>query len=66
MMTNTKTRSAHSREKEILKAKGYSYRSGAPVLGVNFSHLSRVLNGYRTSKSLLKRIESMPAKGGRA
>ena len=63
-MTNTKTRSAHTRAKQILKSKGYSYRSGAPVLGVNFSHLSRVLNGHRTSQSLLKRIEAMPRKGG--
>lgn len=62
-MTNTKTRSAHTREKRLLKAKGYSYRKAAPELGVNFSHLSRVLNGHRESKSLLKRIEALPAKG---
>lgn len=60
MMTNTKTRRAHSRHKRMLAAKGWSYRTAAPILEVHWTHLNRVLQGERVSKALLKRIETMP------
>lgn len=58
-MTTTKPQTRHKR---ILKGLGLSYRKAAPILGVHFTHLDRVLQGRRESKSLLKRIESL--KGG--
>lgn len=45
--------------KRILKERGWSYRTAAPVLGVQFSHLFRVLKGERKSSALLKRIEQI-------
>lgn len=61
-MTTTKP---HTRHKRILKKAGLSYRKAAPILGVHFTHLDRVLQGRRESKSLLKRIEDL-GKGGKA
>ncbi len=46
----------------MLKTKGWSYRSVARELGVNYCHLSQVLNGHRVSASLLGRIEALPAR----
>ena len=60
MMARTK---AHTKHKRLLREKGWSYRNAAPVLGVHFSHLDRVLQGHRESKALLARIESLPRKG---
>lgn len=48
------------RYKRALKKKGWSYRTAAPALGVHFTHLNRVLQGERTSRSLLERIEKLP------
>ncbi len=48
--------------KRILKRKGYSYRDAAPLLHVHFVHLSMVLNGHRTSKCLIKKINALPPK----
>jgi len=45
-----------------LKAKGWSYRLAAADLGVCYQHLSEVLNGHRTSRRLLSRIESLPVR----
>ncbi len=49
--------------KQVLKAKGYSYRQAAPVLGVHFTHLAKVLTGDRISASLLRRISDLPPRG---
>lgn len=46
--------------KVTLKARGWSYRSAAPVLRVSYQHLSEVLNGKRISRRLLTAIERMP------
>jgi transcriptional regulator with XRE-family HTH domain len=43
-----------------LKAKGYSLRTAAAALGVDFSHLHRVLKGERESASLLRRAQALP------
>ncbi len=46
--------------KQILKARGWSYRRAAPALGVHYMHLYAVLSGQRESRSLLNRIASLP------
>lgn len=46
--------------KQVLKEKGYTYRQAAPVLGVHFTHLAKVLTGVRISASLLRRISELP------
>ena len=61
-MTITKPTPA-TRHKRLLREKGWSYRTAAPVLEVHWTHLNRVLQGERISKSLLKRIEALPKKG---
>lgn len=53
----------HSRHKQLLKKRGWSYRTAAPVLDVHWTHLYRVLKGTRHSKALLARIEALPEKG---
>lgn len=47
---------------EILRSLGHTYRSAAPLLGVHFTHLHKVLTRQRHSASLLSRIESLPAR----
>jgi hypothetical protein len=39
-----------------LKAKGYSYRAAAPILGVSYQHICLVLTGKRESSRLIGRI----------
>ena len=59
---------ARSLAKQLLKDRGYSYRTAAPALGVCYQHLAFVLNGQRQSLRLLKRISDLlpaPAKGER-
>ena len=46
--------------KETLALLGWSYRAAAPLLGVNFSHLAKVLTGRRESKRLLAAIAALP------
>jgi hypothetical protein len=46
--------------KKTLKNRGWTYREAAPVLGVCFTHLCRVLTGERVSESLLRRISEIP------
>lgn len=48
--------------REGMKAKGWSLRTAAPVLGVHFTHIQKVLAGERHSQSLVKRIAGLPAK----
>ncbi|MBK1884120.1 hypothetical protein JIN85_16995 [Luteolibacter pohnpeiensis] len=45
---------------ELLQGKGYSTRSAAKLLGVDHTHLFRVLTGKRSSHSLLARIDTLP------
>lgn len=47
---------------DLLRAKGWTLRPAAKLLGVNHVHLHYVLNGSRPSASLLRRIESLPTK----
>lgn len=42
--------------KRKLCEKKISYRRAAPALGVHWTHLYKVVNGYRKSKSLSLRI----------
>lgn len=56
------TTKPHAHHKRLLKKKGWSYRKAAPVLGVHFTHLDRVLQGARESRALLQRIEELPAR----
>lgn len=46
--------------KAILKTRGWSQRRAAAALHVTQTHLSLVLNGRRTSRSLLIRIDALP------
>lgn len=48
--------------RQTLKKKGWSYRSAAPLLGVNFSHLYRVLSGERHSERVLTGVATLPAR----
>ena len=43
-----------------LKARGWSYRAAAPVLGVTYQHLCYVLNGHRASRRVMASIHSIP------
>lgn len=43
-----------------LRAKGWTMRPAAALLGVHWSHLHRVLSGERHSRSLLSRVEQLP------
>lgn len=43
-----------------LREKGWTLRPAAKVLGVNFTHLHRVLRGDRHSASLLRRVAKLP------
>jgi hypothetical protein len=47
----------------MLKSRGWSYRSVAPVLGVTHIHLSYVLNGHRISRRLLESLKNVPLRG---
>jgi hypothetical protein len=46
--------------KARLRAKGWTLRPAAALLGVHWTHLNRVLRGERHSASLLRRVESLP------
>ena len=46
--------------KQVLKAKGYSYRQAAPVMGVCYQHLCLVLTGKRESARILRKISELP------
>jgi lambda repressor-like predicted transcriptional regulator len=46
--------------KSELKKKGWSNRRAAPVLGVTYPHLNKVLNGHRESRRLLAAIAELP------
>lgn len=56
-----------SQAKVLMKERGHSYRSAAKFLGVHFTHLDRVLQGHRESKTLMAKISNLPIrrKGGR-
>lgn len=41
-------------------AKGWTLRQAAKRLGVQFTHLHRVLAGDRHSASLLRRVQALP------
>lgn len=43
-------------------AAGWSYRSAALHLGCSYQHLCEVLTGKRPSRSLLARVQSLPAR----
>lgn len=58
----TKNSSARHTHRSLLREKGYSIRSAAKPLGVDFSHLSRVLSGERNSATLLRKIERLTPK----
>ena len=46
--------------KAILKNRGWSYRSAAPLLGITYVSLSRILNGTYQNRRVLTAIETMP------
>jgi len=48
--------------KVTLKDRGWSYRTAAPLLGISYQHLCWVLNGQRSSRRVLKKIELIPAR----
>lgn len=50
----------HEAVKKRMRAKGWSDRTAAKVLGCTPVHLSYVLNGHRQSASLLARVEELP------
>ncbi|PYJ86379.1 MAG: transcriptional regulator [Verrucomicrobia bacterium] len=53
-------RVARKQAKATLKRRGWSYRRVAPVLGVSFTHLAKVLTGRRSSNRLLAEIKKLP------
>lgn len=53
-----------AKARRLLKERGHSLRTAAPHLGVEFTHLHRVLNGTRTSKRLLNKVAELPARNG--
>lgn len=46
--------------KQTLSKRGWTQQAAAKALGVTFEHLNRVLNGHRTSASLLAKIKALP------
>lgn len=64
MPTQKKVTPAHARK--VMRDRGHSYRSAAREMGVNFSHLYRVLNGKRTSDTLTRRVTEIPQRKGGA
>lgn len=46
--------------KASLKTKGITQEKAAKAAGVTYEHLNRVLNGHRTSRRLLAKIEALP------
>jgi hypothetical protein len=46
--------------KRILKERGWTYRTAAPVCQVRFEHFGKVLCGMRESGVLLRRIHELP------
>lgn len=48
--------------RKLLRDRGWTYRAAAAECGVCYQHLSEVLNGHRKSRSLLRRIEELPAR----
>jgi hypothetical protein len=47
---------------DILRAKGWTLRPAAEVLGVHWTHLHKVLTGERHSARLLAKLAYLPAK----
>jgi hypothetical protein len=43
-----------------LRAKGWTLRPAAKLLGVHFCHLHHVLHGNRESASLMRRVAALP------
>jgi len=43
-----------------LKSKGYSYRKAAPLLGIRYESLCRVLNGQFQNRRVLRLIPTLP------
>lgn len=58
-MASSKIKPVHPSLAE-LRAKGWTLRPAAKHLGVNFTHLHRVLTGERHSASLLRKIAKLP------
>lgn len=46
--------------KEHLRANGWSYRVAARELGISPQWLNDVLNGWQVSKTLVRRLMSLP------
>lgn len=61
LMTNHISKPA-TRHKALLRDKGWSLRTAAPLLGVHFTHLHYVLQGRRKSRRLLAAIEELPSR----
>lgn len=54
--------SGQVRHKRLLRSRGWSYRTASRELGYALSHFSAVLNGYRDSQTVLRKIEALPAR----
>lgn len=48
--------------RKLLKQRGHSYRTAAPYFGVTYQHLHSVLNGARSSRRLLEKVATLPAR----
>lgn len=58
--SRTKTEPISLKEaRQLLNDADLSYEKTAILLGVSFSHLAKVLGGFRESKSLMKKIEAL-------
>jgi hypothetical protein len=58
----TRKLKAPTLHRDLIRSKGWSLRTAAPLLGVHWTHLHHVLSGARTSRTLLARIEDLPTR----
>lgn len=61
LMSNRKSTTLPN-HREQLRAKGWTLRPAAEVLGVHWTHLHKVLSGQRHSARLLARLADLPTK----
>lgn len=54
------TRHTRQEAKAHIRKLGWAQQKVAPVLGVGYEHLNRVLNGHRDSRRLIRLIFALP------
>jgi len=59
----TRTNDVKNEAKLVLHKLGWSQRAAAKHLGYSFPHFNYVLNGHRSSVTLLRKIAALAARG---